>query len=359
MNLSDLLLHTTIFIYPVYFNIPYKDVSENLKKLGSLWEPFKADSTSSEYIYLTESARNFLFNNLYNLINPEQFKTSYKGKTHQLNSAQLILMPNNIAVFFIDLNFSTLIAKGDVETIPYTINDLLNFNESFRYIANIYQNHSISRRGLTINSPFLNFENGLTEDFIDGILNPVFSDSKGVSRYQRLFDERMITFSIAYLKEKPSNELAYKFFNVDPFSMELPDEDHVITFLKNNTYRRWKSSGILYGFTHYGGGCLVWDMNKQWLMNIFRKQYTYLAIILFFQYGFLKLLDSRISSFNVRNKIRLSEIEELFIEFAKDHWFMDITNQDQGREIYKLWRDIIESEYNLWERINYKMKLLR
>ncbi len=352
--MPELTHHSSIFIYPIYFNIPQKDVTAKIGESSS-WVLSQVDSKSNEYIFFTETARTSLFKYRYSLNNLEQVKISYKGIPHQLNSVSLTLMPRNIAILSFDINFpSSLLTKTD----RYTIGNLLDFNENFRYIADIYKSHRESRKGLVIESSFLNIEQGVTEDLIDALINPIFNKN-GISQYKGLFDERMITFSIAYLSEKPMDDIAYKFFNIDSSHMELPDKVHMISFLKDNTYKRWRDKGILYGFTHYSGGCLVWDKDKGWLMDIFKKQYADLSIILYFLFGSLKLFDSAISSTNIRNKKRFLELEEQFIEFVKDYWFADFTNQDQGRELFRLWRSTIEKEYNLWERVNYKIKLWR
>lgn len=350
--MPELTRHSSIFIYPIYFNIPQKDV---VTKIGesSYWELSQVDSKSSEYIFFTETARTLLFKYRYSLNNLEQLKISYKGIPHQLNSVSLTLMPRNIAILSFDINFPSSLLT---ETDRYTIGNLLDFNENFRYIADIYKSHRESRKGLVIESSFLNIEQGVTEDLIDALINPIFSKN-GISQYKGLFDERMITFSIAYLLEKPTDDITYKFFNIDSSHMELPDEAHINSFLKENTYKRWRDKGVIYGFTHYSGGCLVWDKDKGWLMDIFRKNYLFLAEILFYEIGVLRLLDKNLSRDNYCKDYQ-KEIDN-FKSFVLNIWHDRISEQDQGREIFRFWKTVVEKDYHLFESVTNKMKLIK
>ncbi|MBI5206198.1 MAG: hypothetical protein HY934_00225 [Candidatus Firestonebacteria bacterium] len=216
----------------------------------------------------------------------------------------------------------------------------------------MYFDHKDSRRGLTAEAPEIKIENGFTEDFIEKIISLITKE-----KIKKIFDERMILLSIACLDEKLSDELSYKFFNIDSSCMQLPDDEYIKKYLEENTYKRWRDKGVYYGFTHYSFGCLSFGENK-WLLEIFRKQYSDLAIIICFQYGVLKLIDEQLLLINTRNTNKIDELNELFKDFVKDYWLDTITNQDQGREMFLLWKSIFEKEYHLWEIINKKMELL-
>ncbi|MBI4652485.1 hypothetical protein HY745_14655 [Candidatus Desantisbacteria bacterium] len=347
---SNLKQHISLFIYPFHFTIPDKHVIEKLMLSDSLWKQLEVDQNTSEYLYFVPSAKDLLFKNRFELKNPSEFKIKYKTCLYQINSIYLNLMPNNIAMLSFDI-------KNIAEKDEYNLNSLLDFNESFRYVSDIYKDHSASRNGLTIESSFFNLQNGLTENLIDFLFKPIFSNEKDEKQYKRLFDERMISLSMASLDEKLSDELSYKFFNVDSSNMQLPDDEYIKKYLEENTYKRWRDKGVFYGFTHYGFGCISFGDNK-WLLEVFRRQYSDLAIIICFQYGVLKLINEQLLLTNTRNTNKIDELNELFKDFIKDYWFDLITNQDQGREIFLLWKSIFEKEYHLWEIINGKFEIL-
>lgn len=360
MEQNQLNQHISIFLYPFHYN-EERDVFQKINLPESQWQLLSPELNSSEYMFFTPLVQELLFKKRFKFKPIDQIKISYKEIAHKINSIFLTLLPNNIAIISMDINFKksthdTLIQEIDgKETMAYnySLENLLDFNESFRYVADLYNGHRHSRQGLFVESPWCKIENGVTEEWIGCCLNPVFSDVK------RLFDERMITFSLAFLQKKPSEEMLYKFFNVDSWNIELPDKEHVQRYLNKNTYIRWRDKGVLYGFTNYSGGCIVWDESKRWLMDNFKHHYCDIAIALYFLFGSLKLFDLMISSSDIRDKKRFLEIKDLFIQFVKDYWHIDITYQDQGRELFHLWKNIIEKEYNLFEKVDHKLKLWR
>lgn len=355
---SNLRDSVSIFLLPFAFDRDADLVLERLSDPHSPWVREQPDRDASEFIYFTDWARDLLFTSRYGLIAPQEISISYKGNPVDLRRIFLTILPGNIGVLALHVQGFPCGASSLTKGATTDVNCLLDFNESFRYVADLYRGHSDARKGLEVKSSFIDIENGCTEDLIDALLDPIFTGpDRGLRRI--IFDERMVCFSCAFVVQQPEPEICFRFFNVDSSDMDAPHEDFVRPFLMDNTYGRWVSSGVLYGFTHYSGGCLAWGEGKGWLQNVFTDQYADLATMLYYQYARLKQYDREISCVDITEKKILADVIGSFVDFARQVWLADITNQDQGRQLFRLWRKIMESEYGVWGAVHHKMKLVR
>jgi hypothetical protein len=236
---------------------------------------------------------------------------------------------------------------------------LLDFNESCRYIGDLYAGHRERRACLQV---FHNKQEILSAGRVEEFLAYLV----GTNNLAPVFDQRMIVFSFARLVEDPPPEWVYKFFNVDSSGYDLPDKKQVEHFLKHHLYQRWQESGTLYGFTHYSGGCLAVsrqspsaEFSQDWLLGQFRTIYLDLALLLLFQVSTLRQLDRRLTALDLSDKPGFMAILTDFTRFVKDWWFLRVSDQDQGRELFQLWRKIWEEDYRLMETVERKINAVQ
>lgn len=347
--------HASLFLYP--FSLE-GDSTLLAGKLGtsSLWQQRTVDLGSSEALYFPLAAAPVLFENVYTLRKLQDFQLSFAGCPLILHDSRLYLWGERLGCMVLDLSLGTD-KHGENPSVGFPA--LLDFHESFRYSGDLYAGHRERRACLQV---FHNKQEilsaGRVEEFLASLVE--------ANNLRPLFDQRMIVFSFARLIEDPPPAWVYKFFNIDSSSYDLPDKKHVKHFLKHHLYRRWQESGTLYGFTHYSGGCLAVsrqppsaEFSQDWLLGQFRTIYLDLALLLLFQMSTLRQLDRRLTALELSDKAEFMAILTDFTRFVKDWWFLRVSDQDQGRELFRLWRTIWEEDYQLMETVERKINALQ
>ncbi len=344
--------HRSLFLYPFCLEKD-REVFDKALMSSPLWENREVSSNSSEVLYFPPAVSPILFQNAYNLRAPETLSLIFGEQPLTLHSCSLHRWEANMGCLVFDLSLAA------TSTAPIFAN-LLDFNESFRYIGDLYEGHQDKRSVLQVShNGQIVLDTGRVEEFAAHVC--------GTNSILPIFDQRMIVFSYAKLAGKPSREAAYKFFNVDAATYDLPDSDHVKHFLKHHLYQRWQGAGTLYGFTHYSGGCLAAsqpdssaDFSQDWLLGQFRTIYLDLALVLVFQLATLRQLERRLSTLDLTNGNKgFSALQADFIRFVRDYWYLRVTDQDQGRELFRLWRSIWEDDYQLMETVDKKLTAMR
>jgi len=347
--------HAALFLYP-FFLEDNSTILAGKPTASPLWQKRMVDPNSSEALYFPPVAAPLLFENVYTLHAPQDFQLSFAGHPLILHDCRLYLWSEGIGCIALDLSLGT---DKQEETQRVSFSTLLDFNESFRYIGDLYAGHrdrrsclQISHNGQEILSP------GRVEEFLAHLVE--------ANNLMPVFDQRMIVFSFARLVEDPPPEWGYKFFNVDSSGYDLPDKKQMKHFLKHHLYRRWQGAGTLYGFTHYSGGCLAAsrqspsaEFSQDWLLGQFRTIYLDLALLLLFQMSTLRQLDRRLTALDLTNSAGFAAILADFTRFVKDCWFLRVSDQDQGRELFRLWRAIWEEDYRLRETVEGKISALK
>lgn len=141
----------------------------------------------------------------------------------------------------------------------------------------------------------------------------------------------------------------------DPGSSELPyGRDFLADFEQRHCYdRHWitNSNGVphsasasRYLFSGYGfvavGGEKNWFF-KNLLSEHFRRHYFQLGLLAHFEYAALLAESHRLA------KAQDAEIPaalERVLAFTQKHWFVDVSNQVQAREMFALWRKHLNTE---------------
>lgn len=346
--------HTTLFLYPFFSEGVSAELAGRISA-SPLWERREIPPGSSEALYFPPEVRPILFENVYTLSEPHAFSLSFADHPLTLNGCRLHFWDSGTGCLALDLSLAA--NRGEMSEVGFA--ELLDFNESFRYIGDLYEGHREKRAQLQVSHQGQEILlRGRTEEFLSCLL--------GANSLTPAFDQRLVVFSLARLEEAPPPEWIYKFFNVDSPSYDVPDEKHMKHFLKHNLYQRWQGTGTLYGFTHYSGGCLVVsrevssaEFSQDWLLTQFRTIYLDLALVLLFQLTTLRQLDRRLTALDLTNSAGFAAILADFIRFVKDCWFLRVSDQDQGRELFRLWRAIWQEDYRLMEMVEGKIGTLK
>ena len=310
------------------------------------WEKKDISEKSSEYMFFTDQARSVLFKNVYVFTPLNGTAFEFKGHKWCIAQTELHVFSDNIGALVFDVT-----SAENTFGIPLTT--YLDFTELFRYTGDIYEGHSNGRRGLFIDTPEFQIDDGLTEGLVSYILDPLFES--GREGYERLFDERMLSLVFYHFENHPDDDQTYKIINIDSAEMALPSEEHLNTFMQKNTYRRWTGTGVIYGFTHFSFATLLWNNESPWLTEIFRNQYKDLALFLAYHYGALMNFDKALMGCEFEK----NKVDKIFTDYAryiKD--YKSPIDQDQGRELYYQWLSIIEGEYKQQEMLEYKKEVL-
>lgn len=333
--------HVTLFLYPFFYK-EEKEVIRKRIKSDPLWEIKEPDE--SERSYFLPRTRELLFQDRY------PYKFCRDVLLNPVNGGRsLSLRITQLSLSLLDSEVGILTMGWEVKEDGLQFSGLLDLNESLRFIQPLGDwHHRPAIAGQSM------------EEYLASFLTPLF----GPGGYETIFDERMITFSLVYLNDELPPSSRYKFYNIDSWGMDVPSEEYQQVFLSQHTYRRWQSIGVEYGFTHYSGMGIVSprqdrsNFNPFWIKNHFTTLYLNIARFLYFQYGILMRIDKDLIEAHALDKERLQEISQHYAVFMKNYWFDRVTDQDQGRELYRLWKNVMEKDYKLWEIVTEKIKIL-
>jgi hypothetical protein len=241
----------------------------------------------------------------------------------------------------------------DKEGELYT-NDILDFNYKFRTLNPKYLKKKKSE-GIVLQ----NVEFACAEDLSSFISNMLYG-FEDVEKENIYFD-RLFTYSYLCLDYKEWNdernldEILNVFYK---FQYVLPG-DYGSTFdpdfkgVKENTYTRWKYS--IYGFSRESG--VVFSSEREEfnivkLSKYYETMYFYIFLLAFYQRVSLILFSEELMSGGGKNIERLKERLTKFTHFS---WFSQITNSEQGMDIWKKWQkafdlpqlfDEVQKEYS-------------
>ena len=153
--------------------------------------------------------------------------------------------------------------------------------------------------------------------------------------------------------EKPWNSGHWlKLLNVDkpdPVPADTHQEltDFEIEWTKERTYKRWLSSGTWYGYSYHSGAMLASDLEEPPLWYHFGHLYfdqilllIYLRVTLF-AFSRRLTLCSQANDYTILRK-RFSPLRGAFAQFTNLYQFPLISNQQQGVEMYAVARQSMD-----------------
>ncbi|MBT9174938.1 MAG: hypothetical protein DDT22_00604 [candidate division WS2 bacterium] len=337
-----------------------------------------------------------------------------KSMVTDIKSIDLHLFDNQIGL----LTITTEKVTGDNET---TFNDFIRYNDIARRVYPPYltadednTKHLKSGSKLLPNKITIykeNEENGesISEDFppltlkednhdvlylskiIRELLSPleltkIKNRQKDKFYFTPFADDRM--FIISYFADSElSNELTKRHDNTDNYPYEIPntkpsDDWYRFIFVDGNfkniqnpvmqreliskhTYSRWADYGTLYGFSRYSLVMLCSMNAPSHLKQYMKSMYYQMALIVLFQRAmllkfsddmadFLKLLQKESLP---KQRDRTNKLCGDFIKFINKYWFLEITPQEQGIEMYSQWLGLINLN-KLYEKITQEITSL-
>lgn len=196
-------------------------------------------------------------------------------------------------------------------------------------------------------------------DSIECLLNAFFR-SKGVDvsevEYIPVFDSKMFVnciylndeLSYKYKKlslEKVRDDIFWQNFVEIDLGCDLGCQNMEMreTLTKNNTYFRWQDLGTLYGITDRSFVCLSSesDFSNNRLVKDMQETYAQMIKLVLIQRASLLAFSEKISRINLNTSNIdasnvINKIYKNYILYIKKLYFVDVTSQIQGKELYEM-----------------------
>ena len=186
-----------------------------------------------------------------------------------------------------------------------------------------------------------------------------------------LLDDRMFVYSFfSFAGEFHKTNIGisnYESYLTQMIYVDKPQKEvrYERKFLRNCitplTYKRWYQYGTQYGYTRFsaiysGFGAFFKDET----FNHFNKMYYQLTLIaLFYRVSLLDFLErlSKTTQCLIRRfwKDNFNKLRKDFVRFTNIYWFQELTNQDQGIEIFDLHKKAFQFE-ELYSEIKEEIK---
>lgn len=196
------------------------------------------------------------------------------------------------------------------------------------------------------------------------LLESFFNLKNSQAKLYPILDDRMLVHSYvafqSYVKDMvgtSEQEDMYfsRFLYVDnPESGYRYDSSFIRDLMQKHEYTRWKNYRTRMGFTRYSSMFMFFG-HVAYLYRPFSSMYLQMFLLITFYRSSLIRFSNEIaeiaqkfSSSNDDNyrdtKHTLRDLHTQFMKFMNIHWFTEVTNQDQGIEIFKKMRDAFELE---------------
>ncbi|MBI5207094.1 MAG: hypothetical protein HY934_04810, partial [Candidatus Firestonebacteria bacterium] len=244
--------------------------------------------------------------------------------------------------------------KGTEDFNPINLNDPQNKGKDILYLSNV------------IREILIPFE--LKEKYYNDELE------KDKIYYTPFIDDRMFVVSY-YSDQELFNKLKtnyetvdewYRFIFVDGNYANIKNDTMKKSLVQKHTYTRWLNSGTLYGMSRYGFVMLC-DGSEDYLRQHMKSIYYQMSLIILFQrmmlLKFAEEVDEVTKHFEetetdfVELQEKTKELHADFIKFINKYWFIEITPQEQGIEIYNQWKGLLDLE-ELYDEVHREISEL-
>ena len=243
---------------------------------------------------------------------------------------------NSIQIICFNTGICFIVFKTHIEN-SNEFEDVINFNYKFRNI-NLIQNNNDKIKIQTNN-----FENMKT---INEIINSVIQKNN----YNEKLDvntDKFLCYTYTCIEQENWNENNnfneiksefYKFSNILPSNYNVRTEN-----IKAEEISKIKFAKI--GITKISTALLtsgIDTFNYTKLPYIFENEYFYTYILELYKKIYLKKISLKYKEKNIENT------RKEFIEFTKNIWTQEITNETQGNDLIKKWNTVLEldKDYN-------------
>lgn len=382
MNLKT-VYHYTYFIYPFLVTRErYRDFLGKFIKDTENWTMTIHDSEVdlNTHAYFLPYVKKFIFPTLYWKRDlKQQFRNmgykkkldilsgltsvtfKYKleancGEECRFNNTAIGIDIDKIELICFEPGICFLIIKTELDSSSglYS-NDVLDFNYKFRTVNPRYQKKKKTEGIFLKNIKFDRLED--FSSFIESLLYG-FEDVEK----ENIYFDRLFTYSYMCLDEKEWNEKKglndiinefYKFQYVLPGNYGSTFDPGFLG-VKDNTYVRWKYS--IYGFSRESGVVFASEsekFNSTKLPGYFENMYFYIFLLAFYQRIALIIFSQELLTTGGGNRIEKLKVE--LAKFTHFSWFSQITNSEQGMDIWKKWQkafdlpalfDEVQKEYS-------------
>ena len=232
-----------------------------------------------------------------------------------------------------------LVFKTNLENTK-SFSDLLNFNYKFREINSIayslkeYENIKIQ------SSSFKNVKD-ITE------LIKEITGNTDITKKANIGNDKFFVYSYACLDQKDWNEntnedelntIFEKYSEILPQSSQIVDDKYTKNNNRNNKRILYKNQYIKYGFTSTSTVLLTSTINTSNFTIIpqkYESEYLYTYILTLYKKLFLNKL-------NYEFKNNFKKAEESLINFSKNLWIQDVTNDEFGKSLEEYWTNNLD-----------------
>lgn len=276
-------------------------------------------------------------------------KATFEFKVKKPYKSSLHIKKNGIIDFYISkimmitfergtglLIFKTILDEKDKNSF----NKILDFNYTFREINMFHED-------LKLDITTLHCERFKEQKTLSHLIIHLLNNFINVER-ESVYYDRLFTYSYVCLDESEWNEekgfdsLIYNFFK---FKHILPGDFNSAyneDFMKkdHSTYSRWNYS--TYGFLKESGvvlGSASDSFNYNQLPEYFETHYFYIFIMAIYQRMMLLHLSRELAAGETK---KISKLRAYLLKFTNISWFNQLTNSEQGMDIWKKWQKVFE-----------------
>lgn len=199
--------------------------------------------------------------------------------------------------------------------------------------------------------------------YVEGLLGSFFSPESNQA-YMPILDDRMLVYSyIAFpmnaqetLTPRELEVFFSRFLYVEsPENNYRYEEEFTKKMIAQNTYKRWEHYNTKTGFSRYSGAFLYFG-HEEYLHRPFASMYYQMFLLIVYYRSCLIRFADQIASISKQfTKVdiellnpssqflkQLSSLHGRFMKFMNVHWFKEVTNQDQGIELFSLMRQAFD-----------------
>nr|CBX29209.1 hypothetical protein N47_J01900 [uncultured Desulfobacterium sp.] len=196
------------------------------------------------------------------------------------------------------------------------------------------------------------------------LLNSFWGEDNGTQIFYPILDDRMLVHSYVAFKDdttemvnRDQDDIYFShFMYVDnPGNNYSYDKQFICDLMQKHEYTRWKHYRTRMGFTRYSSAFMYFG-NKGFCYRPFVSMYFQMFLLTTYYRASLIRFSNEIAEIakdfpeklkrNIPDELpyRLRDLHTRFMKFMNVHWFTEITNQDQGIEIYQKMKDAFELE---------------
>ena len=235
-----------------------------------------------------------------------------------------------------------LMFKTNLES-DNSFSDLLNFNYKFREINSLSYNLKDYENIRIQSNSFKNVKD-------ISMLIKELTGRDTISKKANIGNEKFYVYSYACIDQKDWNEntendtlnnFFEKYRSVQPANSQMIDDEFAtrnsnIEEIKNI----YKNQYIRYGFTMASTVLFTSNINTTNFTVVpqkFESEYLYMYILILYK----KLT---LNNLNYKFKNKFKEAEKGFLDFTKRLWIQDITNEEFGNRLERVWNEKLDIE---------------